>query len=475
MAEKERQKGYSTMNAIMAVVTNINNKKDLTRIMYSQPIPWFKPAPKSYQEAMEYEDWAEWKVAIEDEYNSLMKNQTWILVDRQPGMKVLDGKWVLDYKLGEFNELLRRKARYVIKGYVQHYGIDYFETHSPVVKAKSIRIMLIITAVFDLELKHIDFDTAFLNGFLMEIVYMNQPEGFIVGDPKKKICKLMKSIYGLKQAARVWYKSIDELLIKLGWRSTLVDPCFYTKVSKTGNRMFMSLYVDDSGIAYKKCDEAEWESDKKKISETYKIKDIGDMHWILNMKITRDRKKRTITLSQEAYINGMLEKFKLSQAEPVDNPELVKSLNIESRNLNEEEHGTYRSLIGGLLYAAITTRLDIAHVVGQLSRYLARPTEQHLLAARHALKYLKGTSKLGLKLGYHCDKDDNIEKSSQLSDDWLNQVNDSWMKSNETKVSWMDKGPSMMKKRAYDGTTKTVKLQIEQFDDADVKADTSKQ
>ena len=422
MAERDKRRGYSTMNAIMAVVTGISDKKDLDRIIFSHPSPWFKPAPKSYNEAKTYEDWLEWEGAIKDEYNSLMKNNTWILVDKQPWMKPLGCKWVLDYKLGEFNELLRRKARLVIKGYAQHYGVDYFETHSPVVKAKSIRIMLIITAVFDLELKHIDFDTAFLNGFLLEEVYMIQPEGFEIGNPLRRVCKLIKSIYGLKQAARVWYQSINELLNKLGWKATQVDPCFYTKVTKTGNKMFMSLYVDDSGIAYKKCDEAEWIADKTAISEVYKIKDIGDMHWILNMKVTRDREKRTITLSQEAYINGMLEKFKLKHAESVDNPELVKSLNIESEMLNEEDHAIYRSLVGGLLYAAITTRMDIAHSVGQLSRYLARPTLQHLLAARHTLKYLKGTSKLGLKLGTHQDLKDVENKKSiaSIENEWLN-------------------------------------------------------
>ena len=414
----------TSLGEVMGAVRRITGKKDLDKILNNMPTPWFKQAPQSYKEAIKYEDHIEWEGAIKQEYDSLIKNNTWILVERKPNMKVLKGKWVLDYKLGEYNELLRRKARYVIKGYAQNYGIDYFETHSPVVKSKSIRIMLILTALFDLELKQIDFDTAFLNGYLEEEVYMEQPEGYEVGDPKKMVCKLVKSIYGLKQAARVWYKSIDELLVKLGWRSTLVDPCFYTKMSKTGNRMFMSLYVDDSGIAYKKCDEAEWESYKKQISQLYKIKDIGDMHWILNMKITRDRDNRTITLSQEAYIRAMLEKFKLSHAEAVDNPEMVKSLNIESTPLNEEEHETYRSLIGSLLYAAITTRIDIAHIVGQLSRYLARPTEQHLLAARHALKYLKGTARLGLKLG-------KIEKSSnEIDENWLNQVNnDSWMKS----------------------------------------------
>jgi hypothetical protein len=166
----------------------------------------------------------------------------------------------------------------------------------------SVSTMARVNAISNISWKQIDFDTAFLNGLLQEVVYMLQPEGFEIGDPIMRICKLIKSIYGLKQAARVWYKSINKLLNELGWKASLVDPCLYSKRSKTGNLMFMSLYVDDSGIAYKKCDEEEWLSDKEQIAKTYKIKDIGDMHWMLHMKISRDRKNKTITISQEAYV-----------------------------------------------------------------------------------------------------------------------------------------------------------------------------
>jgi hypothetical protein len=199
----------TSLGEVIGAVSVVTNKKDIENIMYNIPTPWFKQPPKTYSEAQTYEDRAEWDKATKLEYDSLINNGTWELVERKPGMKVLKGKWVLDYKLGEYNELLRRKARYVIKGYAQSYGVDYFETHSPVVKAKSIRIMLILAAIFDLELKQIDFDTAFLNGKLEEQVYMEQPEGYEIGDPKVTVCRLVKSLYGLKQAARVWYKSIN--------------------------------------------------------------------------------------------------------------------------------------------------------------------------------------------------------------------------------------------------------------------------
>ena len=370
--------------------------------------PYTKPPPKTYKEALASEEWNEWKEAIQKEYDSLIQNGTWKLIKREPGMKVLKGKWVLDNKLGDNNQLLRRKARYVIKGYEQIFGLDYNETFSPVVKSKTVRMLLTLAAKYDLELKHIDFDTAFLNGTLEETILMEQPEGF-VQNGAEYVCQLNKSIYGLKQAARVWYKAIDKLLQELGYKSCSVDPCLYTKVSKNGNLILLSIYVDDTAIAYNKEDEQEWIKDKEALAKSYKLKDLGDLQWILNMKVERDRKKKIITLCQKAYIEGMLEKFNMKNTTPVINPEKYRNLHrtldgSQEIKLNEEKHSEYRMLIGNLLYAAITTRVDIAHIVGQLSRFLAEPHEHQLDAAYHVLKYLAGTSQLGMKFGETSDE-----------------------------------------------------------------------
>ena len=364
----------------------------------SKPQPWTKADPQSYEEAMSQEDGPEWEQAIKEEFDSHVKNKTWVLVLRQPDMKVLTSKWVLHYKLGEFNELVRRKARLVIRGFEQKYGIDFFETFAPVIKNRSIKLLLTIATLDDLELIQLDFDTAFLNGILRELVYMEQPEGFV--EDSRKVCQLIKSIYGLKQAARVWYEAISELLIQIGWRKSRVDPCFFTKISKTGNRMYLALYVDDTTVAYKKVDEAEWLADKLKISSKYKIKDIGDLYWIFNMKVIRDRKARKIILCQTAYVEGLLMSFDMQSCKDCDNPESSYPLNEnESDFLNLDDHAEYRSLVGALLYAAITTRVDIAHAVGVLSRYLAQPRKCHLDAAYRVLRYLSRTADLGLVFG----------------------------------------------------------------------------
>jgi hypothetical protein len=264
-----------------------------------------------------------------------------------------------------------------------------------------------------MEIKQIDFDTAFLNAPLEETIYMKQPNGFHVGNPNT-VCKLNKAIYGLKQASRQWNKLLDAFMNKLGYKSLQTDSCIYIKRSKSNQLMILCLYVDDTVVAYQKEDEAEWLHDKRIISDSFTIKDLGDCEWILNMKVTRDRNNSTITLSQEAYIKRLLNQFGMNDSLPVVNPSKYGDFTLPLDGskpilLDKAQHDLYRSIVGALMYAANTTRVDITHVVGQLSRSAAAPCEHHLEAAKHILRYLKGTTSLGLSFGSN-----NITNSPQF-------------------------------------------------------------
>ena len=138
---------------------------------------------------------------MNSEMDSMYENQVWTLVDPPEGVIPIGCKWVFKRKADMEGNLTTYKARLVAKGYRQKQGIDYDETFSPVAMVKSIRILLAIAAFHDYEIWQMDVKTAFLNGNLIEDVYMTQPEGFISNDPKK-VCKLNRSIYGLKQASR---------------------------------------------------------------------------------------------------------------------------------------------------------------------------------------------------------------------------------------------------------------------------------
>jgi hypothetical protein len=352
--------------------------------------------PNSYSEAIESEEARDWETSMKEEYDSLMKLNVWTLMNLPKGAKAIKGRWVYKNKLGELNQLIRRKSRFVVKGYSQVYGRDYFETHSPVANMKSIKLVLSLTASRDFELYQIDFDTAFLNADVDADIYVEQPEGFHQGGPNV-VGKLNKALYGLKQAPRQWNKTIHQFMLKLGYRPLKSDPCVYKKLSKTGRHILICLYVDDTIISVHRDDLAEWEADKEKISSTYAIKDLGECQWILNMKVTRDRNKHTITLSQQAYIERMIKQYGLENTRSVSTPAAPVDLTLPADNsdalrLSSEQKEKYQSIVGSLLYAANITRLDIAFIVNRLCRYTADPCHHHLHAAKRVLRYLGDTN-----------------------------------------------------------------------------------
>ncbi|CAA7051375.1 unnamed protein product [Microthlaspi erraticum] len=158
-----------------------------------------------------------WIDASKEEIDSMVKNGVWDIVPLPEGHKAVGCKWVFKTKLNCNGNVERYKARLVAKGFNQKEGIDY-ETFSPVSRKDSLRIILALVAQYDLELHQMDVKTAFLNGDLEEEVYMCQPEGFIIEGQENMVCKLKKSIYGLKQASRQWYLKFDEIITKFGFK-----------------------------------------------------------------------------------------------------------------------------------------------------------------------------------------------------------------------------------------------------------------
>jgi hypothetical protein len=409
--------------------------------------------PQTYKQAMKSNESKLWLAAMQEELAALAKQKTWDLVKCPLGTRPIKGRWVFKVKLDSNNQPIRYKARVVAKGFQQVYGIDYNETFAPVAKLKSIKLVLALVAQFNLEFKQLDFDTAFLNASLTENVYMEQPSGFHQGPPDL-VCKLNKALYGLKQAPHEWNQELNSFMLKLGYKPIASDTCVYIKRTGSGRLIILCIYVDDTVSAYDKRDEDEWLADKKKIADQYRIKDLGECEWILNMKVTRDRSARLITLSQEAYVTRVIQQFGMGECKPAPNPEAQSDLfepadGTAAVPLTYEEHSTYRSLVGALLYAANTTRLDIAHGVGVLSRYVASPAQHHLKAAFHILRYLKGTPNLGLTFS---SSTQSINQSIVAYTDasWGNDMGDrksttgTVVKFNGNVISWLSKKQSVV-------------------------------
>ena len=200
--------------------------------------------PFNYNEALQDKDVELWQKAMNSEMESMYSNQVWDLIEPPEGIKPVGCKWIYKKKRGADGKVETYKARLVAKGYTQNEGIDYEETFSPVAMLKSIRILLSIAAHLDYEIWQMDVKTAFLNGNLDERIYMMQPDGSIAKGQEHMLCKLKKSIYGLKQASRSWNIRFDQAIKSFGFDQCPDESCVYKK--RNGNVVvFVLLYVDD--------------------------------------------------------------------------------------------------------------------------------------------------------------------------------------------------------------------------------------
>src|SRR3954470_15887437 len=263
--------------------------------------------PETYEEAMMSPDSNKWQDSMKSEIGSMYENQVWTLVDLLDGRKAVENKWIFKNKTDADGNVTVYKARLVAKGFRQIQGVDYDETFSPVAKLKSVRIMLAIAEYYDYEIWQMDVKTAFLNGDIDEELYMMQPKGFV--DPKgaNKVCNLQRSLYGLVQASRSWNMRFDSVINAYGFIQTFGKACIYKKVSGS-SVAFLILYVDD--ILLIENDTEFLNSIRGYLNKSFSMKDLGEVAYILGIKIYRDRSRRLIGLSQSTY----LDKFKMDQA-----------------------------------------------------------------------------------------------------------------------------------------------------------------
>ncbi|GJW88143.1 retrotransposon protein, putative, ty1-copia subclass [Tanacetum coccineum] len=252
-----------------------------------------------------------WLEAMNTEMQSIKDNQVWYLVDLPSNGQTVRCKWLFKKKTDMDGNVHTFKARLVAKGFTQTYNVDYGETFSLVADIRPIRILLTITVFYDYEIWQMDVKTTFLNGHLSEDVYMVQPKGFV--DPKhpNKVCKLQRSIYGLKQASRSWNKRFDEEIKKIGFTQNPDEPCVYLKASRS-NVAFLVLYVDDILLM------------GSRLCKCFSMKDLGEAAYILGIKIIRDRSKRLIALSQSAYLEKTLKKFRMENSKKGYTPMMEK-------------------------------------------------------------------------------------------------------------------------------------------------------
>ncbi|KAL0434586.1 UNVERIFIED_CONTAM: Retrovirus-related Pol polyprotein from transposon TNT 1-94 [Sesamum radiatum] len=345
--------------------------------------------PRTINEALSSPEAPFWKEAINSEIESIMQNHTWELMDLPPGSTPLGCKWILKRKYKADGSIDKYKARLVAKGFKQKEGLDFFDTYSPVTRITSIRVLIAIAALYDLEIHQMDVKTAFLNGELDEEIYMEQPEGFVVPGQEKKVCRLVKSLYGLKQAPKQWHEKFDRTMLSNGFKINECDKCVYDK-SSHNSFIIVCLYVDDMLIMGSNRDVIL--TTKRMLTKHFDMKDMG-LADVIGIKISKT--SDGLALSQSHYIENILKKFKAYDSPPAKTP-VDLNLHLAKNKGESEGQIEYSRIIGSLMYIMNCTRPDIAYAVNKLSRFTSNPSKNHWKGLIRVLRYLKYTSNYGL-------------------------------------------------------------------------------
>ncbi|RVW94848.1 Retrovirus-related Pol polyprotein from transposon TNT 1-94 [Vitis vinifera] len=309
--------------------------------------------PKSTHEALSHPSWRQEMV---DEMAALHSNGTWDLVVLPSGKSTVGCRWVYAVKVGPNGQVDRLKARLVAKGYTQVYGSDYGDTFSPVAKIASVRLLLSMAAMCSWPLYQLDIKNVFLHGDLAEEVYMEQPPGFVAQGESGLVCRLRRSLYGLKQSPRAWFSRFSSVVQEFG----------------------MLHSSDQDGI----------QKLKQHLFTHFQTKDLGKLKYFLGIEIAQS--SSGVVLSQRKYALDILEETGMLDCKPVDTPMDPNVKLVPGQGEPLGDPGRYRRLVGKLNYLTIT-RPDIFFPVSVVSQFLQSPCDSHWDAVIRILRYIKST------------------------------------------------------------------------------------
>ena len=359
--------------------------------------------PNSFNQAVQNPNW---RNAMKKEIQALEENGTWTIQELPSGKRAIDSKWVYKIKYKPNGEVERYKARLVAKGFTQMEGIDYHDTFAPVAKLVTIRSLLAVAVKKGWIMHQLDVNNAFLHGDLEEEVYMRIPQGYDKGGGTK-VCRLRKSLYGLKQASRNWYQKFTSALFELGFKQSHADHSLFL-YKKSGVFVAALIYVDDVIIVGNNQDKIQ--ETKTYLDNKFSIKDLGPLKYFLGIEVART--VDGLVLSQRKYTLDILEDSGMLGCRPCSFP---MEQNLQFKKDDEDvrvDANKYRRLIGRLLYLQ-ATRPDLTYSVNVLSQFVSDPRQKHMDAATRVLRYLKATpgqwiffpKEGGTTLVTYCDAD----------------------------------------------------------------------
>jgi hypothetical protein len=382
--------------------------------------------PKTYKEVLLHKDKDRYLEAIKIEIDDLLSNNTWDLIIRPKNSLIIKGRWVLNKKFNLDNTIKKYKARWVAKGFLQKYNINYKETFASTSKPTIIRLLLAITAYLDWEIYCWDIKQAFPNAVIdKDNIYTQLPIGveeYILTKALKDldynkykdliiaikqaiktknysniVCKLNKALYGLKQASRQWQIYLTSILEKLGFISLKIDNSVF--INKE-NSIILATHVDDILVFAK---------DIKLVNNLYKdlsriskleISNLGEIKEFLGVEIIRDRAKRSLIITQKSFITKILTKYNKLNNKPKQIP-LPLGVKL-SKNLDSVENNSiikdFQQEIGSLIYLTIFTRPDLVYSINYLARFMSNPSIEHYNYLNNIFSYLVSTRNYGLDL-----------------------------------------------------------------------------
>ncbi|CAI5459666.1 unnamed protein product [Closterium sp. Yama58-4] len=327
------------------------------------------PTPRSYAEAISGPYSSQWQTAMDAEMASWKSTGTYVDEVPPPGANIVD-------------------------------GMEIFKTFSPTPKMTTLWVLLHVAAQRDYELHSLDFSTAFLQGSLHEEIWLRCPPGFTGSFPPGSQWSLRRPVYGLRQAPREWYDTLRTTLAALGFAPSTADPSLFLRTDTSLPPFYILVYVDD--LAFATAYTEALGVVKSRLQKRHTCTDLGELRSYLGLQITRDRARRTITLTQSHMVEQVLQRFGFQFSSPQSTPlPTGHSLSAPPSDESVEPSGPYPELVGCLIYLMTCTRPDLAYPLSILARYVApgRHRREHWEAAKRVLRYLCSTSGMGLVLG----------------------------------------------------------------------------
>ena len=370
--------------------------------------------PRTLQEAKASPEWPQWRAAMWEELKKHQQYDTFEVLPASETLpdRLLGSRWVFALKRGIGGEILRYKARWVMQGFRQLPGVDFSDTTAPVLEADTLRCMLALGTHYNMELDVVDVEVAFLHSPLEEPLFARPMPAMDELSPVyagARALRLRKAIYGLKQAGHNWHVTLAAFFESAGFHRSMADPCLFlrelhsSEAAGSGPQFIaVGVYVDDMLIMAPSA--AIVAAFKEQLAARFPVKDLGPVGRVLGLDVSRDRVAGIMCVAQPATVEALLADFGMAAAPPAPTP-ADRSVELSKKDCPQTPAeiedmapfaARYRELVGRLGFVAGMTRPDICFRVRQLQQFQLNPGRAHWEAARHVLRYLRGTTSLGL-------------------------------------------------------------------------------